>query len=145
MGCHKSKAEGENHLPHPAGPTAFDVAHHIVGFLCCEFTLLGYVELLIHQHAQFFLFRAALDSFFVRPVLVVGIALTQVQDLAFVVVKLMEFVSAHLSSQVPLDGIHSLQHANHTTQLGVNSKLGERAPIPLSTSLLSSTGPSTDL
>lgn len=64
-----------------------------------------------------------------QPVIVVGIALAQVQDLAFVVVKLEKFASAHLSSQVPLDGIYSLQHANHTIQLGVNSKLGEHAPI----------------
>lgn len=100
--------------------------------------------LLIHQYLQFFLFRAALNSFFVQPVLVVGIALTQVQDLAFLVVELIKFASAHLSSQVSLDGIPSLQRVNHTAQLGVNSRLGERALIPLSMSLLSSTGPSTD-
>lgn len=107
IGCQKSKAEGENHLPHPAGPTAFDVAQDIVCFLCCELTLLGCVGLLIHQHTQLFLFRAALDSFFVQPVLVVGIALTKMQDLAFVIVKLMKFALARLSSRVSLDGIPS--------------------------------------
>lgn len=98
MGCHEGKTEGENPFPCPAGHAAFDGAQGIAGFLCCGFTLLSYVGLLIHQHPQFFLLRAAFNSFLAQPVLAIGIALTQVQDLAFVMVELMKFASSHLSS-----------------------------------------------
>ena len=43
----------------PAGHSAFDAAQDTVGFLGCERTLLGHVELLVNQHPQVLL-RAAL-------------------------------------------------------------------------------------
>lgn len=53
----------------------------------------------------------------------IGIVLTQVQDLAFALVELHEIHRGPLKPvKVPLDGIPSLQQANCTTQLGVVSK-----------------------
>jgi len=44
-------------------------------------TLPGHDELLINQHPQVFLLRAALNPFSAQPVFALGIALTYVQDL----------------------------------------------------------------
>ena len=51
----------------------------MVGFLGCKRMLPSHVELLIHQHPQVVLLRAAFNSFSSQPVFVLGIALTQVQ------------------------------------------------------------------
>ncbi|KAK4818642.1 hypothetical protein QYF61_016613 [Mycteria americana] len=83
-----------------------------------------------------------------RPVLIPGVALTQVQDPAL---GLVEPHEVHMSPllelvQVPLDGILSLRRVNGTTQLGVICKLAEGA-LDSTMSLmkiLNSTGPNTD-
>ena len=36
VGSHKSGVEGQDHLPRPAGHTAFDAAQDTVGFLGCK-------------------------------------------------------------------------------------------------------------
>ena len=76
-----------------------------------------------------FFSRAALNPFILWLVLVVGIALSQVQDLAFGFVELQ---GVHLGSllkpvQLPLCGIPSLWYVDCTSQLGVISKLAEGA------------------
>jgi len=50
----------------------------MVGLLGCERTLFGHVELLIHQHPQALLLRAALNPFIPQPVMIPGVAPTQV-------------------------------------------------------------------
>ncbi|KAJ7402836.1 hypothetical protein BTVI_83013 [Pitangus sulphuratus] len=77
--------------------------------------------------------RAALNPLPAQPVLVLGIALTQVQYLALGFVELNE-VGTNLPLklvQVPLDGIPSLQHVDCTAQLGVIDKLAEGAHDPI--------------
>jgi len=49
---HQRRAEGQNHLPCPAGHSSFDTAQDKVGFLGCEGTLLPHVQLGIHQYPQ---------------------------------------------------------------------------------------------
>ena len=61
MRPHQRRAEGQDHLPCPAGCTALDAAQDTVGFLGCEVTLLAHVQLHIHQHPQVFYSRAALN------------------------------------------------------------------------------------
>jgi len=63
----------------------------------------------INQHSQILLLRAALKPFSTQPVYVLGIALTQVQDLALGLVELHEVgMDPHLKPvQVPLDSILS--------------------------------------
>jgi len=87
-GSHESRVEGQNQLPQPAGHTSLDAAQDMVGFLGCKRTLLAHVELLIHQNPQVLLLRAALEPLSVQPVLMFGITLTHVQDLALGLVEL---------------------------------------------------------
>ena len=47
-----SPAEGQDHLPSPAGRIPFDAAQDKVGFLGCEGTLLAHVQLATHQYPQ---------------------------------------------------------------------------------------------
>jgi len=132
VGSHQSRVEGQNPLPRPAGHAAFDAAQDTVHFLGCKCTFLGHAEHLINQHPQVFLNRAALNPFIPQPVSVLGIASTLVQNLHLTLLNFMRFAQAHLSSlvKVPLDGILSLQHIDHTTHLGVIVKLAEGAPNP---------------
>jgi len=73
--------------------------------------------------------RAALNPFSLQPVLILGIAHSQVLDLAL---GLVEPHEVHIDPlldlvQVPPDGILSLRHVDHTTQLGVTCRLAEGA------------------
>ncbi|KAK4808881.1 hypothetical protein QYF61_007996 [Mycteria americana] len=132
VGSHKSGVKGQNHLPRPAGHSSFDAAQETVGFLGCKHTLPGHVELLINQHPQILLRRAALNTFSAQPVFVLGIAPTQVQNFALGLVELHEVRTGPPLKpvQVPLDGIPSLQRVDCTTQLGVVGKLAEGALNP---------------
>ncbi|KAK4827796.1 hypothetical protein QYF61_021788 [Mycteria americana] len=128
VGFHQSEVEGQNHLPQPAGHASFDAAQDTVGFLGCERTLLAHIQFFIHWYPQV-LCRAALNPLIAQPVSMFGIAPTQVQDLAL---GLAEFHEVHTGPplkpvKVPLDGIPSLQHVDHTTQLGVIRRLAEGA------------------
>lgn len=68
-----------------------------------------HVKLFIHQDPQVLL-RVALSKFSAQPVFVLGIAPTQVQDLAHGLVDLHEFFLGPpaKSVSVPLDGIFSI-------------------------------------
>jgi len=43
VGSHQSGVEGQNHLPRPAGHTAFDAAQDTIHVLGCKRTLLAYI------------------------------------------------------------------------------------------------------
>ncbi|KAK4815543.1 hypothetical protein QYF61_003235 [Mycteria americana] len=108
------------------------VLQDMVGFLGCKRTLLAHVQLFTHQYPQVLLCRAALNPFIPQPVLILGVAPTQVQDLAL---GLVEPPEVHMDPllelvQVPLDGIPSLRSVNHTTHLGVICKLAKDALDP---------------
>jgi len=70
----------------------------MVGLLGCQRTLVAHVQLFIHQYPQVLLGRAALNPSIPQPVLIPGVALTQVQDLHLALLNLMRFTQAHLSS-----------------------------------------------
>ncbi|PKU46894.1 hypothetical protein llap_2788 [Limosa lapponica baueri] len=128
---HQSGVEGENLFPKPAGHASFDAAQDAVGLLGCKSTLLAHVQLFIHQYPQTLLFRSVLNPFIPQPVLILGVALTQVQDPALGLEPHEALTGLLLKLvQVPLDGIPSLQHVNCTTQLGVICKLTEGALNP---------------
>ncbi|KAK4818782.1 hypothetical protein QYF61_019128, partial [Mycteria americana] len=132
VGSHESRVEGENHLPRPPGHACFDAVQDKVGFVGCKCTLPGHVELLINQHAQVLLLRAALNPFSTQPVFVLWIVPTHAQDLALGLAELHEVRTGPPLKpvNVPLDGIPSLQRVDHTTQLGVIGKLAEGALNP---------------
>jgi len=97
---HQSRVEGQNHLPRPADHTSLDAAQDMVGLLGCERTLLGHIQLLINQHPQVLLSRAALNPFIPQPVLISGVGPTQVWDLVLglVLFNLTRFTQAHFLS-----------------------------------------------
>ncbi|KAK4832374.1 hypothetical protein QYF61_022229 [Mycteria americana] len=100
------------------------------GLLGCKCTLP--VELLINQHPQVLLLRAALNPFSAQPVFVLGIAPPHVQDLALGLVELHEVHTGPPLKpvKVPLNGIPSRQCVNCTTELGVIRMLAEGALNP---------------
>ncbi|KAK4817048.1 hypothetical protein QYF61_026356 [Mycteria americana] len=108
VGSHHSRAEGQNHLPPPAGHASFDAAQKANCILgCIKRSSLDAAQntFFIHQYPQVLLSRAALNPFIPQPVLILGVAPTQ----------------------VPLDDIPSFWRVNCTTQLGVICKLAEGA------------------
>ncbi|KAK4808976.1 hypothetical protein QYF61_015210 [Mycteria americana] len=72
------------------------------------------------------------NQFIPWSVLILGIALTQVQDLALRIVEVHEVCMGPLLKpvKVALDGIPSLLRINCTTELGVICKLAEGALNP---------------
>ncbi|KAK4826362.1 hypothetical protein QYF61_007956, partial [Mycteria americana] len=134
VGSHQSRVEGQNHLPRPAGHASFPAAQDTVGFLGCKRTLLAHVQLVTHQYPQVLLHRASLNPFIPQPVLIPGVALTQVQD---PVVGPVEPHEVHMGPllklvQVPLDGILSLRHVNSSLSLVSSANVLRIHSIPLS-------------
>ncbi|KAK4826723.1 LOW QUALITY PROTEIN: hypothetical protein QYF61_010976 [Mycteria americana] len=127
VGSHQSRAEGQNHLPRPAGHASLDAAQDTAGLLGCERTLLGHVQLFIHQYPKVLLRRAALDHIIPQPVLKPRIAPTQ--DPALGLAEPHEVHPGPLLQlvQVALDDIPSFWRVSCTTQLGVICKLAEGA------------------
>jgi len=103
MRSHQSRVKEQDPLPCPAGHATFDAAQDVVGFLGCKCTLSDHVELLINEHTQVLLLRAALNPFSAQSVFVLGIAPTLVQDLALGLVKLHE-VCIGAPLKVSMDG-----------------------------------------
>ena len=106
----------------------------------------AHVQLFIHQYPQVLLGRAALNPFIPQPVLIPGLAATQVQDLALDLVEPHEVHVGPLLElvQLPLDGIPSLRRAvNCTTQLGVACKLAVVTPSAKATGLVGQPIPTT--
>lgn len=96
VGSHKCGAERENHLPQPATHTC--VSSVVGGFLGCEHPLLDHAELLlISQHPQVFLLRAALSVFSTQPVCVLGIALTQGTELCLCLQRAADSLAGPIS------------------------------------------------
>ena len=114
MGSHKSKVEGQNHLPRPAGHASLDVTQNTAGLLGCRCTLPTDVESVINRHSQILNLRAVLNSFSAQIVSVLGIAPTQLQDLALGLVELHEVGMDPLLKPVlvTLDSIPFLYHVN---------------------------------
>jgi len=99
----------------------------MVGFLGCEVTLMAHVQLPICLYPQVFFRRAALNPFISKLVLVLRVASTQVQDLAFGFAEPHEVLLGPLLKpvQVPLDGIPFLWCVDCTQPLGVTCKLAD--------------------
>jgi len=132
VGSHQSGAEGQNHLPRPAGHASSDAAQGTVGLLGCGHTLLAHVQLFIHRYPQVLLLRAALSPFIPQSVLMLRIALSQEQGLALCLVESHEVCKGPFLQpvKVSLDGIPSLQHTSYTAELGVIHRLAEDALSP---------------
>ena len=135
--------------PRPDDHTSFGAAQGTVGFLGCQHTLLAHVQLFIHQYPHVLLCRVALNPFIPQPVLIWGVALTQVQDLSLGIVELHEVHMGPLLEivQVPLHGIPSLGVSTTPVSFMSPANMLRVYSILMSMSLmkiLSSTGPSMD-
>lgn len=90
---HKGRAE-QNHLPWPAGLSAFGAAQDMIGFLWCQHILAGHVQYFIHWHFQVLLRRAALHP--LSPHSITDMPM-EVQQLALDLLSLMRFTLTHSS------------------------------------------------
>ena len=102
----------------------------MIGFLGYGSTLLAYVQPLIHQYPQVFFSRAALSPFIPQLILLVDVALTEVQDLALVFVEPHEFLLGPLLSRFPWMASCPSGASTAPPQLGIISKLAEGALNP---------------
>ena len=131
------RAEGENHLPRPAGHTSLDTAQDTADFLGCECTLLAHIQFSIHQYPQVLLLRAALNSLIVQTVFVLGIDPTHVQDLALGLVELREVCTGSplQPAKVPPDGTSlpsSMSTAPHSSVSSANLLRVHSIPLSMS-------------
>jgi len=72
----------------------------MVGFLSCKGTVLVHVQLAIHQYPQVLFDRAVLHPYILQLVLVVEVAMTQVQDLVLGFVEPREVHLGPVNSQL---------------------------------------------
>lgn len=75
VASHKSRADGQDHLPCLAGHSAFDATQDTVVVLGCQCTLLAHAELLVYQQPQALLLRAILSPLSAQYAFALGIAL----------------------------------------------------------------------
>ncbi|KAM9644853.1 uncharacterized protein ACIBXB_013062 [Morphnus guianensis] len=127
VGSHQSGAEGQNPLPRPAGHTALDAAQGTAGILGCEHTLPAHVQLFIHQYPQVLVHRAALNPFIPHLVMIPGIALTKVQDLAL---DLVELHDVHTGPFETLALILAAATVPYDSQVFFSTALEQKFPHP---------------
>ncbi|KAK4814188.1 hypothetical protein QYF61_011911 [Mycteria americana] len=80
--------EGHDHCPTPAGHTIPDRSQDAIGFLGLLGTLLAHVQAAVNQQPQVLFCLASFQPLFPRPVVLHGVVVTQVQDLALGLVEL---------------------------------------------------------
>ena len=113
----QSRTAGQNHLPRPNGRASFYTAQDMAGLLGCERTLLAYVQLFIHQYPQVVLGRTPLNPFIPQLILILGVASTEMQDLALGLVQPHEVHTGpflelvHVSKWHPIPQAYDLHHS----------------------------------
>ncbi|GAB0184594.1 hypothetical protein GRJ2_000924700 [Grus japonensis] len=130
---HQCRVQGDNHVPSPAGHTIPDTSQDAVGFLGHLGTLLAHVQPAVNQHPQVPFRQAAFQLLFPKPVVLPGVVVTQVQDLALGLVE-PHTIGLHPSiqpAQIPLQSLPTLKQIDTPTQSGVICKLTEGALNPL--------------
>lgn len=111
----ESRVEGQNTSLTPF-PMILLMQARMIGFLGYKCTLPAGVEFSSNQSPKVLLLRDALNSFSVQPVCVLQIVPVQVQDLALVLVELLEVCTDPLlkPAKFPIDGIPSLLNVDCT-------------------------------
>ncbi|KAK4821927.1 hypothetical protein QYF61_004930 [Mycteria americana] len=133
VGPHQCRVQGHDHCPSPAGHTIPDTSQDAIGFLGHLGTLLAHVQPAVNQHPQVLLCQAAFQPLFPKPVVLHGVAVAQVQDLALGPVEphRIGLGPSIQPVQVPLQSLPTLEQINTPAQLGVICKLTEGALDPL--------------
>ena len=100
--------------PSTCWPRFFRYSQGFLGFLGCKHVFSAHVQLFIHQYPQVLLSRTALNPFIPQPLVILRVALTQVQDLALGLVEPQEVHMGPLLKlvQVTVDGILSVRCVN---------------------------------
>ncbi|KAK4810558.1 hypothetical protein QYF61_004521 [Mycteria americana] len=129
---HQCRVQGHDHFPSPAGHAIFDTSQDAIGFLGRLGTVLAHIQPAVNQHPQVLLCQAAFQPLFPKPVVLHGVVVAQVQDLALSLVEPHTIGPSPLIQpvQVPLQTLPTLQQINTPTQLGVICKLTEGALDP---------------
>ncbi|KAK4828640.1 hypothetical protein QYF61_000288 [Mycteria americana] len=129
---HQCRVQGHNHFPSPAGHAIFDTSQDAIGLLGHLGTLLAHIQAAVNKHPQVLLCQAAFQPLFPEPVVLHGVAVAQVQDLALGLVKphTVDLSPSIQPVQVPLQSLPTLQQINTPTQLGVVCKLTESTLDP---------------
>ncbi|KAK4810660.1 hypothetical protein QYF61_007460 [Mycteria americana] len=122
---HQCRVQGHDHFPSPAGHAIFDTSQDAIGFLGRLGTLLAHIQPAVHQHPQVLLCQAAFQPLFPKPVVLHGVVVAQVQDLALGLVEPHTIGPSSLIQpvQVPLQSLPPLKQINTPAQLGVVCKL----------------------
>jgi len=144
-GVSPEQSRGAESPPSPCAHAAGDAAQGMVGLVGCQQSLQGHVDLLISQHPQVLLHRAAPNPFSAQLVFVLGIVLT----LHLALLNVMRFAQAHLSNLSGQLWMASLPSSVSTAphSLVLLADLVRMYSNPLSTSptkMLNSSGPSID-
>ncbi|KAK4816656.1 hypothetical protein QYF61_019892 [Mycteria americana] len=84
---HQCRVQGHDHFPTPAGHTISDTSQDAIGLRGHLGTLLAHLQLAVNQHPQVLLCWAAFQPLFPKPVVLHGVVVTQVQDLALGLVE----------------------------------------------------------
>jgi len=84
---HQCRVQGHNHLLPPAGHTIPDTSQDAVGLLGHLGILFAHVQLAVSQHPKVLFCRASFQPLLPQPVVLHGVVVTQVQDLAFGLVE----------------------------------------------------------
>ncbi|KAK4820738.1 hypothetical protein QYF61_004419 [Mycteria americana] len=129
---HQCRVQGHDHFSTPAGHTISDTSQDAIGLLGHLGTLLAHIQAAVNQHSQVLFGQAAFQPLFPKPVVLHGVVVTQVQDLA------LSLVEPHTIGpgpsiqpvQVPLQSLPPLKQINTPAQLGVVCKLTEGALDP---------------
>ncbi|KAK4821042.1 hypothetical protein QYF61_012222 [Mycteria americana] len=129
---HQCRVQGHDHCPSPAGHAISDTSQDAIGFLGHLGTLLAHIQAAVNKHPQVLLCQAAFQPLFPKPVVLHGVAVAQVQDLALGLVEPHTIGPSPSTQpvQVPLQSLPTLQQINTPTQLGVICKLTEGALDP---------------
>ncbi|KAK4816001.1 hypothetical protein QYF61_010869 [Mycteria americana] len=124
---HQCRVQGDNHFPSPAGHTISDTSHDAIGLLGPLGTLLAHIQLAVDQHPQALFHQAAFQPLFSKPVVLHGVLVVQVQDLALGLVEpyIIGLGPLIRPVQIPLQSLPPLKQINTPTQLGVVCKLTE--------------------
>ena len=72
----------------------------MVSFLGCEGTILSHIQLDVHQYSHVLFSRALLYPYIPQPTLIVGVATTQIQELALVFVETSKILPSPLLERI---------------------------------------------
>jgi len=122
-----------DHFPTPAGHTITDTSQHAIGLLGHLGTLLAHIQLAVDQHPKILFQWAAFQPLLLKPVVLHGVSVTEVQHPALGLVESCTIDLGPLIQpvRISLQSLPTLKQIDTSTQLVVICKLTEGALNPL--------------